>query len=165
MKHYIRLSIFTFLLSLSCFATVFGQKSTIYGIVTNEKDELLVGASVYWKDRSAGTNTDIEGAFNLPARTRPDSLVVQYVGYSNVTIEVLPGEDSLWVVIQGITALKGVDIVEQRFGNSVSTLDPRNIESISSKELKKAPCLFTETMFGGLQKSFHENVELHLATI
>lgn len=132
------------------------QKNTIYGIVTNEKDELLVGASVFWKDRSAGISTDADGAFRLPARTKPDSLVVQYVGYSNVTVEVLPGEDSLWLVIQGITALSAVEITEQRFGNSISTLDPRNLESITGKELKKAPCC-------NLSESFETNGTVDLA--
>jgi outer membrane cobalamin receptor len=148
-------ALFVFILSNLANLTI-AQKATIFGIVTNEKDELLTGASVYWKDRKNGANTDIEGAFRLPARSKPDSLVVQYVGYNVVTIEVLPGEDSLWVVIQGITTLQGVDITEQVFGNSVSTLDPRNIESINGRELKKAPCC-------NLSESFETNGTVDLA--
>ncbi len=139
-----------------CTNTALAQKTTLYGIVTNDKDELLVGASVFWKDKKNGTSTDAEGAFRIPARSKPDSLMVQYVGYQPISVEVLPGEDSLWVVVQGVSALTGVDIVEQGFGNSVSTLDPRNIERINSRELKKAPCC-------NLSESFETNGAVDLA--
>ncbi len=129
---------------------------TIYGIVTNEKEELLVGASVYWKDRKAGVNTDVEGGFHIAARSKPDSLFVQYVGYQLSAVEVLPGEDSLWIVITEMANLKTVEITEHGFGNSISTLDPRNIESINSKELRKAPCC-------NLSESFETNGSVDVA--
>ena len=129
---------------------------TIYGIVTNDKDELLIGASVFWKDRSTGTNTDVNGAFHIAAKSKPDSLMVQYVGYQISTVEVLPGEDSLWIVIEGVTELKTVDITEHRFGNSISTIQPLNVEQITSKELKKAPCC-------NLSESFETNGTVDVA--
>ena len=39
------------------------------GIVTNEHEELLVGATVFWKDTKAGTVTDTSGRFTLPTRS------------------------------------------------------------------------------------------------
>jgi outer membrane receptor for ferrienterochelin and colicins len=114
-----------------------------------------VGASVFWKDRKSGTNTDADGAFRLPVRSKADSVMVQYVGYKPISIEVLPGEDSIWIVVQGAAVLSGVDIVDRGFGNSVSTLDPRNVERITSRELKKAPCC-------NLSESFETNGSVDL---
>lgn len=131
-------------------------KRTIYGIVTNEKDELLVGASVYWKDRKNGTTTDADGGFHIPARKKADSLFVQYVGYQLSAVQVLPGEDSLWIVITELAQLKTVDVTAHGFGNSISTLDPRNVESINSKELRKAPCC-------NLSESFETNGSVDVA--
>jgi outer membrane receptor for ferrienterochelin and colicins len=155
MAKYILGRIALLFLFISLNNTVFAQvkpagNKTIYGIVTNEKDELLVGASVYWKDRKSGVTTDAEGSFHIAARNKPDSLFVQYVGYQLSAVEVLPGEDSLWVVITEMTTLKAVEITAHGFGNAVSTLDSRNLESISSKELRKAPCC-------NLSESFETN--------
>jgi outer membrane receptor for ferrienterochelin and colicins len=122
----------------------------IYGIVTNENDELLLGATVAWKDRSAGAITNDAGEFRVPAKSVPDSLIVTYVGYEPATFAVSPGEDSLWLVIKGVVELQNITVAERGFGNSFSTLDPRNVERINSKELRKAPCC-------NLSESFETN--------
>ncbi|MBK6998356.1 MAG: carboxypeptidase-like regulatory domain-containing protein [Lewinellaceae bacterium] len=57
--------------------------SNITGIVTNEKEELLIGASVFWKDTKQGTVTDTAGRFSLPARNEETTLVVNYIGYTS----------------------------------------------------------------------------------
>ncbi len=72
----------------------------ITGIVTNEKEELLIGASVFWKDTKQGTVTDTAGRFSLPARNAENTLVVNYVGYTSAEVQVLPGEDKIWVEVK-----------------------------------------------------------------
>lgn len=126
------------------------QLAPLHGLVTNEKEELLVGASVYWKDTHTGTFTDTSGYFNLPARKEGGTLVVQYFNYPVSEVQVLPGENNLWIEITGSSQLKEVQVSEQQFGNSVSTLETRNLESISQKELRKAPCC-------NLSESFETN--------
>ncbi|MBK8558189.1 MAG: TonB-dependent receptor [Lewinellaceae bacterium] len=122
----------------------------IYGIVTDENSELLIGASVYWADTNEGTVTNATGQFWLPARDTAATLAVKYVGYNPTSVQVMPGEDSLWVEITGITQLREVTVSEKNFDNKVSTIGVRNIESISSKELRKAPCC-------NLSESFETN--------
>jgi outer membrane receptor for ferrienterochelin and colicins len=124
--------------------------TTLTGVVTNEKEELLIGASVYWKDTQKGTVTDIDGRFNLPLRQEKAILVVNYVGYTPAEIEVLPGENNLWLEITGIAQLQEVTIAGKGFDNHISTIGTRNVESISSKELRKAPCC-------NLSESFQTN--------
>lgn len=120
------------------------------GIVTNEKEELLIGASVFWKDTQKGTVTDLEGRFSIALRNETATLVVNYVGYTPAEVQVAPGENKLWIEVTGIKQLQEVTVRGKGFGNQVSTLDPRNVESISSTELRKAPCC-------NLSESFQTN--------
>ncbi len=126
------------------------------GLVTNDRNELLIGATVHWKGETTGTITDTSGHFSLPARAQTATLVVLYVGYSPAEVEVLPSENNLWIEVSGVTELKTVTVTEHTFGNTVSVLDPRNIESISSKELRKAPCC-------NLSESFETNGTVDVA--
>ena len=130
---------------------LFSQTSpNLIGMVTNENEELLIGASVFWKDTRQGAVTDTSGRFSLPARTVESTLVVNYIGYTPAEIQVLPGENNLWVEVSGIRQLQQVTVNGAGFDTHVSTLETRNVEHISSKELRKAPCC-------NLSESFETN--------
>ena len=145
---YLHITLIT-LFVLTSFTVQAQQKEHISGIVTNVKAELLIGASVFWEDSKVGTTTDVDGKFVLPARKKERTLVVQYAGHTPAQIQVLPGEDSLWIEIEGIT-LSEITVSEKQFDNSFSTIETRNVESIGSKELRKAPCC-------NLSESFETN--------
>jgi len=144
------------LLSIFLCAQQPAAKRVLTGFVTNEREELLVGASVYWKGSKTGVLTDTAGYFYLPARDREATLVVAYVGYTPVEVSVLPEENNLWVEIKGVTELKQVTVKEHRFDNVISVLDPRNVESINKRELRKAPCC-------NLSESFETNGAIDVA--
>ncbi len=132
-------------------SALFSQTATaLTGMVTNDKEELLIGASVYWKDTRQGTVTDTSGHFSLPSRTQESTLVISYVGYNPAEIQVLPGENNLWVEVTGVHELQQVVVSGQQFDSHVSTLETRNVEHISRKELGKAPCC-------NLSESFETN--------
>ncbi|MCY7329804.1 MAG: hypothetical protein LH618_14725, partial [Saprospiraceae bacterium] len=57
---------------------------------------------------------------------------------------------NLWIEVAGVTEIQTVTVTEHTFGNTVSLLDAHNVESISSKELRKAPCC-------NLSESFETN--------
>ncbi len=141
-----------YLLFCICPALAFAQQNNrlLYGIVTNEKEELLIGATVQWAGTSQGTITDTLGRFWLPRHAKTDTLVIRYVGYGPAEVQVLPNEDSLWVEVSGITQLQEVTVSEHGFDNHLSTLETRNIESIHRNELRKAPCC-------NLSESFETN--------
>ncbi len=131
-------------------AAVFSQKTTLYGIVTNELDEVLIGAVVRWADTTSGTTTDTLGRFWLPKRSQEATLLIQYPGYKPAEVSVLPHEDSLWIEVHGVHQLQEVVVHEHRFDTRISTLDPRNMERIERNELRKAPCC-------NLSESFETN--------
>ncbi len=122
----------------------------VRGLVTNTAEEPLIGATVHWKDAPSGAMTDTLGRFSIAARAQPDSLIIRYAGYLPTAVEVLPGETNLWIEVNGVTVLEEVQVNAHRFDNATSLLETRNIESISGKELRKAPCC-------NLSESFETN--------
>ena len=134
-----KIIILTGLLLLIFSPSLFSQHK-LYGIVTNEHEELLIGATVHWKGTPVGTVTDTLGRFWLPHSDTAAVLMVHYIGYNPVEINILPEEDSVWVEISGVVALQTVTVTSTSFDNAVSTLHTRNVESINSQELRKAPC-------------------------
>jgi hypothetical protein len=146
-------NIITLLGFIAGFTPLFAQNpalTTITGIVTNEKEEILIGASVFWKDTKEGMLTDAEGRFSLPARTTEATLVINYVGYTSAEVQVLPGENNIWVEVSGVKNLEEVTVQARGFDTRISTLGIHNVESITSKELRKAPCC-------NLSESFQTN--------
>jgi outer membrane receptor for ferrienterochelin and colicins len=126
------------------------------GMVTNEKEEVLIGASVYWKDTKKGAVTNENGRFSLPLRAKEATLVVDYVGYTSAEVQVLPGENNLWIVVEDNAQLKEVTVSAKGFDNHISTIETRNVERITSKELRKAPCC-------NLSESFQTNGAIDVA--
>ncbi len=143
-------NLFVLLAGLFLYTPSLFSQTALTGMVTNEKEELLIGASVYWKDTRQGTSTDTSGHFSLPSRTVESTLVVNYIGYTPAEVQVLPGENNLWVEVSGIQALQQVTVSGKQFDSHVSTLETRNVEHISKKELGKAPCC-------NLSESFETN--------
>lgn len=124
--------------------------TSISGLVTNTESEPLIGASVQWKGTTTGTITDVNGRFTIAARDQADSLVIRYVGHMPTAVEVLPGEDNIWIEVHGTQVLSEVQIKGHVFDNATAVLEVRNIERIASRELKKAPCC-------NLSESFQTN--------
>lgn len=128
----------------------------ITGTVTNEEGTFLFGATVIWDETSIGTVVAEDGSFSLP---RPDTtalLRIDYVGYESAYVEVLPEEEDLAIMIEGVTDLMAVEVAAERRDNYVSTLTTLNVETIGSGELRKAPCC-------NLAESFSTNAAVDVA--
>lgn len=69
------------LVLLACAATAFAQR-TITGKVVDQNNEPLIGASILVKGTSAGTATDVDGAFTLNVPEGGAVLTISYTGYT-----------------------------------------------------------------------------------
>lgn len=147
-------NIITLLGFIAGFSPVLAQTEpvspNVTGIVTNEKEELLIGASVFWKDTKQGTVTDTEGRFSIPSREKEGTLVVNYVGYTSAEVQVAPHENNIWIEVAGVAQLQEVTVQGRGFDTHISTLNVHNVERITGKELRKAPCC-------NLSESFQTN--------
>lgn len=135
--------------------SVFSQK-TLTGLVTNEKDEVLIFATVNWENTQMAATTDLEGGFEIERPDTAANLVVSYVGYSPVIVRVEPSEESVWVEVAGVVALTEIEVTARQSGNFTSTLSIQNLESITSQELRKAPCC-------NLGEAFETNASVDVA--
>jgi outer membrane receptor for ferrienterochelin and colicins len=132
------------------FFTVSLNAQILRGVVKDEKGESIIGAHVFWMDKSAETLTDNEGKFELLRRTKESMIHVEFVGFETVMMTLKPDQNDITIKLSVPKTLKTVEIKGRRGDNMVSSLDPRNVERINSNELKKAPCC-------NLSESFETN--------
>ena len=127
----------------------------ITGTVSNENGEFLYGATIMWDETDIGTVADEKGYFELPKLDVDTAvyLLIDYVGYDPVYVEVLPEETELAIVVGGINELMEVEVAAKRRDNYVSTISTLNIESIGAGEFRKAPCC-------NLAESFSTNASI-----
>ena len=107
--------------------------------VGKESFDPLPGATVMWKGSGTGTVTDAFGFFQLDVRRNPDTLRVSMVGYQTVDV-YYSGEGYLDIPLEPGVLLQSADVVFEERSQSVSLLNPLNIQQLSRKELCKAAC-------------------------
>lgn len=80
-----------FLMTIICLNVSLAQESgntkTVNGLISDESNLPLIGASVQVKNTNTGTVTDADGKFTLSA-SADDVLVISYIGYATQEIEV-----------------------------------------------------------------------------
>ncbi len=64
------------------------EKIIIKGKITDENGDPLPGASVAVKGKNIGVSTDIEGAFSLTVLDGSTTLVISFVGYKTLEVEI-----------------------------------------------------------------------------
>ncbi len=113
---------------------------SISGVVTNNQQEPLVGASVYWLGTTTGVATDGEGKFEIEkAATANDQLVASFIGFQPDTIKVTI-KDEVVFSLSATETLDEVVVQGRRDGVIISNLDAVKTENINQTELKKAAC-------------------------
>ena len=110
----------------------------VSGKVLKDDDTPVVGANVYWINKSAGTVTDIDGKYKLENPGNIDKYVISYIGFLNDTID--SNYENQRIYLQKKSDLEEVEITYNTKSSSVSLLSSANILNISSEELLKAAC-------------------------
>ncbi|MEI8086671.1 MAG: TonB-dependent receptor [Paludibacter sp.] len=75
------------LMLFSIGSTLIAQKKAVYGTVTDEQKEPIIGASVTVKGTKEGTLTDINGRFTIQS-TSNKILVIRYIGYQTTEVKI-----------------------------------------------------------------------------
>ena len=71
------------------FTSLIHSQQTINGIVVDENNNPLIGASVLIRGTNQGAQTNFDGHFTLEVReSSPKTLQISYVGYNTETIQV-----------------------------------------------------------------------------
>jgi outer membrane receptor for ferrienterochelin and colicin len=112
----------------------------ILGKVTNNKNEPIIGARIYWLGTAIGETTDNQGAFEISATDISNKkLIASYVGHSLDTIEII-NQTFVEFHLQQTKTLNEVVVQGQRDGVIISDINPIKTEQITQTELKKAAC-------------------------
>ena len=126
----------------------------VYGADEQGRKTPLPGVNVYWIKTTIGSITDINGRFQLSTgKIKDQRLVFSYIGYKTDTIPV-NRQTSIEITLK--TDSKQLDAVEiegRTNSSYISSVDPRKLQVITSKELRKAACC-------NLAESFETNASV-----
>ena len=133
-----RFSAILLLLCLSLF-TVYGQgKKNIKGLVTDEKNEPLIGVSVVELGTSNGTVTDIDGKFDLNVSSN-STLKFSYIGYD--VLEKKVGTQTIMNVVLTEAASELDEVVVVGYGTVKKRDLTGSVTSVDSEKLLQSPAL------------------------
>ena len=130
------------LLALFMTINLFAQK-TVKGIVVDETNTPLIGATIMIKGTSNGAITDLDGAFNIKAQ-KGDIITASYIGYKNqdikvqeqklITIKLVPDNAMLdEVIVVGYGSMKRGDLT-----GSVASVSSKNVEGFKTSSVVEA---------------------------
>ncbi len=130
--------------------TMWGQTdpNTVTGIVTDEKGEPLIGATVKIAGTSIGVATDIDGKFTLTLPSKKNKLDISYVGYTTKHIDASAGESLKNIVLQA-TASDLEEMVVIGYGTAKKSSLTSSVEMISGDELVKIPAMNVDQTLAG----------------
>ncbi|RLD22644.1 MAG: hypothetical protein DRI71_07220 [Bacteroidetes bacterium] len=129
-------------------STAYGQSQTVSGVVSDgETGESIPGATVLVKGTSNGTVTDIDGKYFLNVTTEDAILMISFVGYESLEIEV--GNRSTIDVSLKVSLTELSEVVVIGYGTQKKKVVTGAIESISAEEITSTPILRAEQALQG----------------
>lgn len=151
-------------------------KRQITGMVVDEREEPLTGASVFLENSKIGTATDIDGQFTLLTEEKNPRIRVSYVGMKTQTVQMKPNEKSIVIIMHEDAQIMNEVIVtgysnfkrENSTGSyqsiSASDLDQRHMGSITENLEGKIPGLVTYDNGNGSQMTIRGTGSFEAAT-
>lgn len=131
-------TIFVSVLTLAGFTA---KAQNINGIVVDNENQPLVGATVWWAETTVGEVSNLEGKFSIHRVKNYDQLVVGCVGYMNDTIKTDKGSNYLEIKLQDLAHdIEGVEIQGKLSGNYIDLSGISKSEVISFAGLCKMAC-------------------------
>ena len=117
------------------------QRTITGKVVDADNNNPLIGASLYWKNTTAGTTTSVDGTFSIRRVNGFETLVVDYLGYDIAEIEVSKEESTLDIQLKpSAVDIDEVVIDGQQRGNYAKSGGITRQEQISFAGLCKMAC-------------------------
>ncbi|HEX2977254.1 MAG TPA: carboxypeptidase-like regulatory domain-containing protein, partial [Bacteroidales bacterium] len=118
-------------------ATVYGQRITINGTVTDEKGGPLPAATVQVKGTTQGVLTDLDGKFSIDVPSANQILVFSFVGYT--TQEVPAGNQTTFNVMLKPEMLGLNEVVVVGYGTTKKLNLTAAVDQVTSEALENRP--------------------------
>jgi TonB-linked SusC/RagA family outer membrane protein len=137
---------FVLMLTLALPFNLFAQKTVINGVVSDSRNESIIGANVLIKGTTTGTITDFDGKFSIEA-SQGDVLVISYIGMNPKEIKV-GSERNIRITLEEDT--KALDEVVVIGYGSVKKRDVTTaITTVSTKDLDQRPIVSADQALQG----------------
>jgi TonB-linked SusC/RagA family outer membrane protein len=122
---------------------------TIRGIITDERNEPVIGANIIIKGTTTGTTSDVDGHFNLSTTLSDPVLVISYVGY--LTQEIVTGKSDRPILVQLSESDQALEeIVVVGYGRQKKVNLSGAVAQIDSKVLSNRPIQNISSALQGL---------------
>ena len=135
--------IFTLLACLVLMPLSVMAQRVVTGVVVDANNQQpLIGASLYWKNTTAGATTSVDGSFSIRRVSGFDTLVVDYLGYDIAEVE-MTDKDVNTITIELTPSAVDIDevVIEgQQRGNYAKSSGITRQEQISFAGLCKMAC-------------------------
>lgn len=117
------------------------QRTITGKVVDADNNSPLIGASLYWKNTTAGTTTTTDGSFSIRRVNGFETLVVDYLGYDIAEIEVGKEDNTLDIRLKpSAVDIDEVVVEGQQRGNYAKSGGITRQEQISFAGLCKMAC-------------------------
>ena len=136
-----KLILMSVLLTVSFIASVHGQGNiNVKGVIFDEQQIPVIGATVQVKNQPTGTVTDLDGEFSISAKLT-DVLIISYIGYvtqeipvegkTHFTLNLVPDDVLLdEVVVVGYGSMRRNDLT-----GSVSSVGSKSVEGFKTSSV------------------------------
>lgn len=111
------------------------QTKTVTGKVTDEKGDPIPGATIQVKGTSTGTATSPDGTFKVNAPSNATTLVVSYVGYANLDVDI-SGKTTVNITLK-TSSTQLTDVVVVGYGTVRKKDLTGAVASIQAKDFNK----------------------------
>ena len=112
-------------------------KRLVTGVVVDENNDPIVGASVTQSDSPAGTSTDLDGAFSLLVDGRDPSITVAYMGMKPQTLRLRSQKEGFFYVQMESDATMMDEIIVTGYQNMKRENATGSYQLISSKDMER----------------------------
>lgn len=149
-KQFILQRIFGTILFLLCMLCSTAQDRQVTGMVKDEKDQPLSGATVTVKNGTVSTSTKPDGKFQIKVPNGKVTLVITYVGYEKLTVAIAETQTSVTVKMNESASKKSMDEVivvgVQRQTKRTATMA---VSSVLSKDIENLPSPSIDNLLQG----------------
>lgn len=125
-------------------ATILSPNNMIKGIVTDEKGDPLIGASVTYKGTNVGTITNMNGEFSLAKKEGKKQLTAEYIGYDPVEVRVDTSQTMLIAMNENKQVLNEVVVVGYGAKKNKKSTTAGNVVTVkgqAEKEITPQPVI------------------------
>lgn len=124
---------------LFLFPIISWSQQTVEGIVYDDLNEVIMGATVFWEGTDVATTSDESGKFIIKKSDKSSVLVISYLGFESTKMTIT-SEKALSIKLKSANQLTTIELVKTKKSTEHSMFKATNVQTMGQKELLKAAC-------------------------